>query len=177
MRSIPIAILASMLMLGPFAAVNAEEQTSWNAPQSMRLQREQIVNRLASFAKREGAVGASASKALAVLREHYAREAAFVLPPLGLLPRIANNEATKDMTPAIAMADRTRAALSELHNDHIQITSLMNELIAAGKNARDDELVHLATRIATQSLNDIEVVQPTTIMIGNYLRQRLPKGE
>jgi hypothetical protein len=94
-----------------------------------------------------------------------------------LLPRIANNEATKDMTPAIAMADRTRAALSELHNDHIQITSLMNELIAAGKNARDDELVRLATRIANQSLNDIEVVQPTTIMIGNYLRQRLPKGE
>jgi hypothetical protein len=53
----------------------------------------------------------------------------------------------------------------------------MNELIAAGKNARDDELVRLATRIATQSLNDIEVVQPTTIMIGNYLRQRLPKDE
>jgi hypothetical protein len=177
MRTIPIAIVASMLMLGPFAVVRAEEQTSWNAPQSIRLQREQIVNRLASFAKRKGAVGASASKALAVLQEHYAKEAAFVLPPLSLLPRIANDEASRDMAPAIAMADRTRAALPEFHNDHIQITSLMNELIEAGKNTRDDELVRLATRIAAQSLNDIEVVQPTTIMIGNYLRQRLPKAE
>jgi hypothetical protein len=53
----------------------------------------------------------------------------------------------------------------------------MNELVAAGKNARNDELVRLATRIASQSLNDIEVAQPTAIIVGELLRQRLPKTQ
>ena len=54
------------------------------------------------------------------------------------------------------MADRTRAALAELQNDHLQITSLMNELIEAGKADHDEELTKLATRVAIQSLNDVE---------------------
>jgi hypothetical protein len=51
----------------------------------------------------------------------------------------------------------------------------MNDLIAVGKKNKDDELVRLATRVATQSLNDIEVNQVTTILIGDYLRQRLSR--
>jgi hypothetical protein len=81
------------------------------------------------------------------------------------------------MEPAIAMAERARAAASQLQNDHIRITSLMNELVEAGKNARNDELVRFATRIASQSLNDIEVTLPTTMIIGELLRQRLSKGQ
>lgn len=56
-------------------------------------------------------------------------------------------------------------------NEHVQITSLMNDLIEAGTKTHDDELVRLATRVAAQSLNHIEVLVPTTIMIGDYLRQ------
>jgi hypothetical protein len=81
------------------------------------------------------------------------------------------------MEAAIAMAERVRAALAELHDDHIQITSLMNELVEAGKSAGNGELVRLATRIASQSLNDIEVTHPTTIVIGEFLRQRLSNSQ
>ena len=102
-------------------------------------------------------------------------EEAFVLPPLGLLPRLAKGEISKDMEPAIAMAERARAASSEFENVHIQITALMNELIEAGKKGNDEKLMHLATRIASQSLNDIEVSQPISIVIGDMLRQRLSK--
>jgi hypothetical protein len=71
------------------------------------------------------------------------------------------------------MADRTKSAQSEFENDHIKITALMNELIAVGKKRKNDELVRLATRVAAQSLNDIEVAQPTAILIGDYVRLRL----
>ena len=177
MRSITVAIVASALMLGSMVVGRAAEQTSLQVPQSIRHQHEQIISRLANFAKHSGPVGVAASKALVVLKDHYAKEEAFVLPPLGLLPRLAKGEVSKDMEPAIAMAERARAALAELQNDHIQITSLMNELVEAGNHARNDELVRLATRIASQSLNDIEVAQPTTIIIGELLRQRLSKGQ
>jgi hypothetical protein len=177
MRSLTIAIVASMLMIGPVATRDAVAQTALQVPQSIRVQHEQIISRLASLAKRRGSVGAAAQKALVVLKVHYAKEEEFVLPPLGLLPRISRGDISKDMEPAIAMADRTKAALSEFQNDHSQLTSLMNELIEVGRKSRDEELMRLATRIATQSLNDIEVAQPTTIFIGEYLRQRLSKGQ
>jgi hypothetical protein len=170
-------MMASLLIIGMATAGNAADQTSLQVPQSVRLQHDQIVSRLMTYTKHEAPVGAAATKALATLNAHYEKEEKFVLPPLGLLPRIANGEISKDMAPAIAMALRTQAALPELQNDHIQITSLMNELIEAGNKSHNDELVRLATRIAAQSLNHIEVLIPASIMVGNYLRQRLPKDQ
>lgn len=177
MRSIISAVVTSMVMVGAIATSEAAAQTALQVPQSIRIQHEQIVGRLANLAKSKGPVGAAAQKALTVLKGHYAKEEEFVLPPLGLLPRIAKGDISKDMEPAIAMAERTKAALSEFQNDHIQLTSLMNELIEVARKGRSEELMLLATRIANQSLNDIEVAQPTTIFIGEYLRQRLSKGQ
>ena len=177
-----IAALASILTAAPMATANAADQSALRVPQSVSYEHEQIIKDLTNFAKREVAHAAAAQKALIVIKAHYAREEAFVLPPLALLPKIAKGAVSKDMIskelePAIAMADRTKAALPELQNDHVQITSLMNELIEAGKADHDEELTRLATRVAIQSLNDFEMTQPTTILIGDYLRLRLATGD
>jgi hypothetical protein len=49
----------------------------------------------------------------------------------------------------------------------------MNELVEAGRKTADDELVRFATRVANQSLSDMEVAHPAAILIGDYLRLRL----
>ena len=177
-----IAALGSILPAAPIAVANAADQSALRVPQSVSYEHEQIIEDLTNFAKREVAHASAAQKALIVIKAHYAKEEAFVLPPLALLPKIAKGAISKDMIskelePAIAMADRTKAALSELQNDHIQITSLMNELIEAGKADHDEELTRLATRVSIQSLNDFEMAQPTTILIGDYLRLRLATGD
>jgi hypothetical protein len=176
MRSIIAAALASVLLVLPATVNKAAAQSDLQVPQSIRLQHQQIIDRLAALTKKKGPVAAAAQKAMDVLKGHYAREEQFVLPPLGLLPRLAKGEVSKDMEPAIAMAEKTKAALPDLQKDHVEITSLMNELIEVGKKHRDQELVRLATWIANQSLNDVEVAHPTAIFIGNYLRERLTKG-
>jgi len=176
------AALASILTAVPMVTGNAADQSALQVPQSISYEHEQIIKELTSFAKREVAHAAAVQKALIVIKAHYAKEETFVLPPLALLPIIAKGAVSKDMiskdmAPAIAMADRTKAALPELQNDHVQITSLMNELIEAGKADHDEELTQLATRVAIQSLNDFETAQPTTILIGDYLRLRLAKAD
>lgn len=173
MRPITVAIAATLCLLGVSPSV---AQTTLQVPQSIRLQHEQIISRLEHFANsKDKETAAAAQQAAAFLKEHYAREEQFVLPPLGLLSRIAKGQISTDMEPAIAMADRTKSALPEFENDHIKITSLMNELIEVGRRKKTDELVRFATRVAAQSLNDIEVNQPTSILIGDYLRQRLTR--
>jgi hypothetical protein len=171
-----IAALASILMAQQVTTASAAEPSALPVPQSITHEHDEIIRELTGFAKREVAHAGSVQRALTIIRAHYAKEEAFVLPPLALLPLIAKGAISKDMEPAIAMADRTRAALPELQNDHIQITSLMNELIEDGKTTHDEELVQLATRVAIQSLNDFEVAQPTTILIGDFLRWRLARG-
>lgn len=170
-------ILASVLLFSLMTTGNAADGASLQVPQSIRLQHEQITRRLLAYTKHEAPVGAAAAKALAAVNAHYEKDEQYVLPPLALLPRIAKGEISKDMEAAIAMTSRTQAALPELEKDHIQITSLMNELIEAGNKTHNDELVRLATRIAAQSLNHIEVLIPASIMVGNYLRQRVPKDQ
>ena len=168
MRALTFSITAFLCMLGS----PVMSQQALQVPQSIRLQHDQIISRLDHLAQRSDQESAAAAqKALTFLKQHYAKEEAFVLPPLGLLPRLAKGDIAKDMEPAIEMADRVRAALPEFERDHIEITSLMNELIAVGQSRRNDELVRLATRVAAQSLNDIEVAQPAAILVGDYLRQ------
>jgi hypothetical protein len=166
-----------MLAIATVTTSSAAEPSALQVPQSISYEHQRIITELTNFAKREVAHTASVQRALIVIKAHYAKEEAFVLPPLALLPQIAKGAVSRDMEPAIAMADRTKAALPELHNEHIQITSLMNELIEDGKNVHDQELVQLATEVAVQSLNDFEMAQPTTILIGDYLRQRLARAD
>ncbi len=169
---------AIMLVTAAFLCMTSIQpvlgQNMLQVPQSVRFQHEQIMSRLEHFAQsKDPDLSAAAQKAAAFLKEHYAREESFVLVPLGLLPLIAKREVSNDMEPAIAMADRTRSALPEFESDHIKITSLMNELIDVGKKKKDQELVRLATRVAAQSLNDVEVNQPAAILVGDYIRLRL----
>ncbi len=168
-------MLASALLIGLMTTGKAADGASLQVPQSIRLQHEQITRRLVAYTKHDAPVGAAATKALAAVKAHYEKDEQFVLPPLALLPRMATGKVSKDMEPAIAMALHTQAALPELEKEHIQITSLMNELIEAGNQTHDDELVRLATRIAAQSLQHIEVLVPASLIVGNVLRQRLPK--
>ena len=173
MNRVKIALAAALCML---TASPVTAQSPLQIPQSIRVQHEQILSRLDHFAgEKDNELAAAAKKAAAFLKEHYGKEGQFALPPLGLLARISQGEVSKDMEPAIAMADRTKSARSDFGNDHVRITSLMNELIEVGKKKKNEELVALATRVAAQSLNDIEVNQPTTILIGDYLRQRLSR--
>lgn len=168
-----IAAVASILMVASAATSHAVEQSALPVPQSIRYEHEQIINELTNFAKREVAHAASVQEALTVVKAHYAREEAFVLPTLALLPQITRGAISKEMEQvAIAMANRTKAALPQLLNEHIRITSLMNELIEAGKTDHEEELTRLATRVAIQSLSEVEVAEPTAILVGDYLRRR-----
>lgn len=173
---IPAAAIA-MLVSATTLAPAAEPPSALGTPRSVQLQHEQIVSRLESIAKRGSPAGAAAAKAAAFLKAHYAKEEEYVLPPLGLLPNILKAPNPADLPRALAMAERTKAALNELLDDHERITGMMNDLIEAGNRERDEELVRLAARVAAQSLNDIEVNQPAVILIGEYIRGNLQKGQ
>jgi hypothetical protein len=145
-------------------------------PQSLAYEHASTLKHLAVLARRPGQVGAVARQALALFKRHIAHEQEYILPPLALLPDLADGKATPDMAWALAMADRVKANQEEIANEHAQVTDAMNALYAAGLRAHDQDAVDFARDAVGDSLNDIEILEPAVLLIGDYLRGKLGPG-
>jgi len=143
-------------------------------PQAIRLDHEETIRHLTAMSRRPAPVGPIAKKALVVMRAHQAQEREFILPPLTLLQSLSEGRVSPDMKWAIAMADRVKAEKEKIFATHVQITELMNELLAAAEKAHDHDAREFAESAVTDALSDMEIQEPTTILIGEYLRAKLP---
>lgn len=177
-------ICAGMLlaMLGPVLGIDSVAIAQPNhlaVPQSIRFEHAAIIERLTKEAAKNGVSAAIAQRALTLIKAHFAKEEEFVFPPLGLLDQIAAGESTSDAVrkAALDMAERTKASKDSLQEDHVQITSMMNELMQAATRADEPDLVVFASNVAAHSLGEVEIFEPTTIMIGNYLRSKQSPGQ
>ena len=144
-------------------------------PQSLRLEHDDTLHQLTLLSHHPGPVGVEARKALAVFKEHLQREEAFILPPLTLLPDLASGKVSPDMKWAIEMADRTKAEREKTFQQHTEITDAMNALLAAARKAHDTAAADFAQSAVADSLNDLELLEPMTIVIGDYLKAKLPQ--
>ena len=179
MKSLSAATSAVVMLLavsagGPPSAVAQQTSHVGDIPQSLRIEHEDTLAELTALGRRHGPVGVAASKALDLFKRHIQREEEFILPPLTLLPLLADGKASPDMRWAIAMSDRVRAEREEIFQEHSQITDAMNALAAAADHAHDTAALEFARSAVADSLNDIELVEPMSIVIGDYLRAKLP---
>ena len=108
-----------------------------------------------------------------LFKQHLQREEEFILPPLTLLPQLADGKVSPDMKWAIAMADRVKAEREKTYQEHTQITDAMNALAAAARKAHDAEALEFAQAAVADSLNDLELLEPMSIVIGDYLKAKL----
>jgi hypothetical protein len=146
-------------------------------PQSLQIDHRETIERLVELTHRKGQVGIEAKKVLALFQAHTAREEAYIMPPLTLLPYIADGKVTPDMKWALAMCDRVKADREEILHEHEQLTDAMNALFNAADHAHDHEAREFAEGAVADSLNDLEILEPTVLIIGDILRARLPAGQ
>ena len=137
------------------------------------MEHQETLERLGVLAKHPGAVGVAARKAIVLFKRHYAREEEYILPPLTLLPRLADGKATPDMAWAMAMCDRVKADEAEIFQEHTEVTNAANALYAAGMAAHDRAATEFARAAVTDSLNDLELLEPTVLLIGEHLHMSL----
>src|SRR5271157_774614 len=174
----PAVFILAAIAAGCLAASAVAQPASHEGeiPQSLSVEHQDTLDQLANLGQRHGPVGAEARKALELFKRHLARENAFILPPLTLLPYLADGKVTPDMKWAIAMADRVKAEREQIFQEHTQITDAMNALAAAGRAAHDKMAQEFAEAAVGDSLNDSELLEPMVVVIGEYIRAKLPAG-
>jgi hypothetical protein len=146
-------------------------------PQSLRVEHDDTLQSLTALAQRRGPVGVEARKARVLFKTHLQREEEYILPPLTLLPELADGKVSPDMKWAIAMADRVKTEREQIFQEHTQITDAMNALAAAARKAHDAAAYDFARSAVADSLNDTELLEPMTVVVGDYLKAKLPAGQ
>jgi hypothetical protein len=173
-----VMLLATILTGAAFGpAVAQPAPHAGDIPQSLRVEHGDTLEQLTALSRKHGPVGVEASKALVLFKRHLQREEAFVLPPLTLLPLLADGKVTPDMKWAIAMADRVKAEREQIFQEHTQITDAMNALATAAQKSHDTTALDFARAAVADSLNDIELLEPMSIVVGEYLKAKLPAGQ
>lgn len=143
------------------------------APGSLAAEHRDILQSLGRLAAEPNASAAAAQRLIDLMRPHMQREADFVYPPLSLLPAVAEGRITPDMAWAIAMADRVKAEQAKLFDEHALIMDAVGDLMAAGEPGNERDLLAIAHRVAGHATTEAEVLEPTAILVGESLRQRL----
>jgi hypothetical protein len=166
-----VSTLAVSMLSGPVVAQAPPH--AGDIPQSIRLEHENTIEQLTTLSKKHGLVGVEARKALGLFKAHLQREQQFILPPLSLLLQLADGKASPDMKWAIAMADRVKSERELTYDEHTKITDAMNALASAARKAHDAGALEFAQGAVADSLNDVELLEPMSIVIGEYLKTKL----
>ena len=183
MRPRSTTMFALMAVVAAAAAGAAQAQPGPAAtapreiPQSQVIEHQENLERLTALAAHPGQVGVVARRAIALYKQHNAREVEYILPPLVLLPYIADGKVTPDMAWALAMTDRVKADREQIFDEHTRVIAVLNDLQFAGQRAHDHEAVEFARGAATDALNDVEILEPTVVMIGDVLHAKLTPGQ
>ncbi len=142
-------------------------------PNPLQSEHQELLADLKQASKLDGKTGGAARLAARLLDSHFAKEDEFVLPPLGLLPALAQGTLEPEMAAAINMAARLHDELPNLRAEQRTIFAALEELMAAAEAEGHAELVGLAEQLMLNEEIKQQVSYPTAILIGKYLQLRL----
>lgn len=142
-------------------------------PSSLQAEHKELHETLVKFTRLPGKTGAAAKEVAKQLHPHFLKEEEYALPPLGLLTDLAKGRTTADMKEAITMADKLKEDWQQMLSEHKQITGALDKLQKAAKEERHPEVVRFTESLKLHAKNEEEVLYPTAILIGEYLKMKL----
>jgi hypothetical protein len=171
-------VFAAGIAIGLLAGAPAHAQPAPAAsqhliPQSIRLTHARTREYLATLGRRPGQIGIEAKKLLAVFEQHMAKEEAFILPPLILLPALARGEISPDMAWAIPMSERVKAEQAEIFRTHSLVVEQAIALQGAAEQAGDPGTMAWVRSAIIDDLGDLELMENMSILVGDMLRAKL----
>lgn len=142
-------------------------------PNSMKVEHEELHNDLSKAIESGGNTGAAANQVAEALHAHFESEEKYALPPLGLLPALAEGKIVPEMAQVFRMTDTLKAELPRMLAEHQAIVVALRKLIEAARQEEKLEHAHFAEKLMLHAQNEEEVAYPTAILIGEYLKLKL----
>jgi hypothetical protein len=146
-------------------------------PHAMKVEHEELHHELENAIQSGGKTGSAAREVAEALHIHFESEEKYALPPLGLLPALAEGRITPDMSEVFSMTDTLKAELPHMLEEHQAIVAALKKMILAAEEEGKPEPVAFAEKLMLHAQNEEEVSYPTAILIGEYLKLKLGMRE
>lgn len=147
-------------------------------PSSIREEHKHLHHQLDEALASGGKTATSARVVADLLLPHFEAEEAYAMPPLGLLELIADGRtlSSKQTHEAIQMADELRSHYEQMIQEHQKIHAALETLASAARQEHKPEVLAFAEALMLHAQNEEQVLYPTTLLIGKYLRLRQMSG-
>lgn len=142
-------------------------------PHAMKVEHEELHADLTKAINSGGETGAAAREVADALHAHFESEEKYALPPLGLLPALAEGKIVPEMREVFKMTDMLKAELPHMLGEHQAIVAALHKMIAAATKEMKMAHVAFAEKLMLHAQNEEEVSYPTAILIGEYLKLKL----
>jgi hypothetical protein len=146
---------------------------TFQMPKSLKLEHEELHADLLKATRAGGKTGEAAKSVAEVLHNHFVKEEEFALPPIGLLPFLADGKIDEEMRSVLAMTDRLKAELPAMLQEHQAVVAKLKELIAAATKEKLPEHARFAEKLMLHAKTEEEVLYPAALLVGEYVRLRL----
>ncbi len=142
-------------------------------PHAMNVEHEELHKELVKAIESGGKTKAAAIVVAEALHAHFGNEEEYALPPLGLLPALAEGKITPDMAEVFKMTDTLKAEMPHMLEEHKAIVAALQKLIEAAREEGKFGPISFAEKLTLHAQNEEEVSYPTAILIGEYLKLKL----
>jgi hypothetical protein len=169
-----ILLLSAAVLAGASGGTRAQPLPGpTDIPSSILLSHQTDISHLTELTHRPGALGEVAKKALDLLKRHHQREVEYILPPLTLIPSLAAGRFSPDMKWAVAMADKVVANREDIFREHTEITDVMSALHVEAEKVDDTDAADFARDALADSVGDMELQEPASVLVGEIVRAKL----
>jgi hypothetical protein len=148
---------------------------AFKIPKPITLEHEELHAKLVRAIREGGKIGYAAQVVAKILHPHFVKEEEYALPPLGLLTALAKGKITKEMCNVLMMTERLKKDLGKMLKEHKSIVSALKEFIKVAKREKKAEYVHFAQKLILHARTEEEVLYPTALLIGEYIKSKSKK--
>jgi hypothetical protein len=146
---------------------------TFHIPESLRLGHDEFRAELVRATLETGAVGEAAKRVARLCLPHFEAEEKAVFPVFGLLHDLAFGDVRPEMAAILPLISRFSAWHDTLGHHHENIVSAVGELLEAAHKEENREMADFAYNLRVQERIADEVIYPTVLLIGNYIKERL----
>jgi len=144
-------------------------------PQPLKSEHDELHAELVKATNAGGKIAEAAKAVAALLHPHFIKEEAYALPPLGLLPLLAEGKITPEMDQVLLMTERLKAELPHMLQEHQAIVAVLKTLADVAEQEQQIEYARFAEKLMLHAQTEEDVLYPTAILIGEYLKLKLDK--
>lgn len=139
-------------------------------PSSIKKEHKYLLDKIRKITLYQDSTGYEALKLYELMQHHFAEEEDYALPPLGILPLLANGKIPEQRKEIIQLCEKLKTNLSHLSAEHQLITAYANELMQAAIKENHPEVIEFEKELQKHANTEKEVIFPTAILIGEFLK-------